>query len=224
MEITLTPVEVRVLGALIEKAHTTPEYYPLSLNALTNACNQKSNRNPVVDYDEKSVVRALENMRENGLTLMVTGAGSRVAKYKHTFARRLQLKENEVAALCILMLRGPQTVGEIRGRCARLYQFADLQEVEETLNGLKSRGEGAFVKQLPRQPGRKESRFAQLLSGPPEIPEEEDWTSHSEPVKTTATASVKDDCVEKLEAKVDSLQTELAELKQEFAEFKQQFE
>ncbi len=221
MDLTFAPIEVRVLGALIEKSLTTPEYYPLSINSLANACNQKSNREPVVNYDDKSVLRAVEGLRDKSLTMMVTGAGSRVSKYKHTFARRFQLNEKEVAVLCLLMLRGPQTVGEIRGRSSRLFDFANLQEVEEALNGLMRRGEGAFVVQLPRQPGRKESRYAHLFCGPPEISEEA-----PEPRFEAAAEGglVESERLIRLEAAVEALQIELEALKQKFAEFRQQFE
>lgn len=219
MEIQLTDVEIRVLGALIEKERATPEYYPLSLNALTNACNQKSNRDPVVTYDEKTVVRAVESLREKNLSLMVTGAGSRVAKYKHTFNRKFQLNEKEVAVLCILMLRGPQTVGEIRGRTGRLYNFPDLADVSATLDGLMTRGEGAYIVQLPRQPGRKEARYAHLFSPVAEVPMEE-----KEPTveQGRQTANLPNDHTMRLE--IEMLKHDLAALKQEFAEFKKQFE
>ena len=220
MDIELTEIEVRVLAALVEKERTTPEYYPLSLNALTNACNQKSNREPVVHYDEKTVVRAIENLRDKNLALMVTGMGSRVAKYKHTFARRFQLNEKEVAVLCILMLRGPQTVGEIRGRSSRLYDFTDLAEVSETLDALKKRGEGAYVVQLPRQPGRKEARFAHLLSGAIAVDEEPESDN-----ETVVNMAVHDnDQVTKLQEEIADLKNEVQTLRQMFMEFKQQFE
>src|SRR5262249_32921989 len=131
----LTPAEVRVLGSLVEKEITTPEYYPLTLNALTNACNQLSNREPVVSFDEKTVARALESLREKKLAWMVTGVG-RVQKYEHRFAEAFHLAAQEIAVLCVLMLRGPQTVGEIRGRTGRLYEFKELDEVELTLQAL----------------------------------------------------------------------------------------
>ncbi len=221
METILSDEEARVLGALIEKELTTPEYYPLTVNALTNACNQKSNREPVVTYDARTVLRTVENLRGKNLTMMVTGAGSRAAKYKHTFARRFQFNEKEVAALCVLMLRGPQTVGEIRGRSGRLYDFQDLAEVENTLNGLINRGEGAYVLQLPRQPGRKESRYAHLLCGEVEIPEES-YESKYEPAPRDM--AVENERIALLENEVEQLQQQITELKTEFETFKQQFE
>ncbi len=221
MEIQLNDVEIRVLGALIEKERATPEYYPLSLHALTNACNQKSNREPVVAYDEKTVVRAVESLREKNLSLMVTGAGSRVSKYKHTFNRKFQLNEKEVAVLCILMLRGPQTVGEIRGRTGRIYNFPDLADVSATLDGLMTRGEGAYVVQLPRQPGRKEARYAHLFSAVPESPMEE---RESTVEQGRQTARLENDHTLRLEKEIEILKHDLVTLKQEFAEFKKQFE
>src|SRR5262245_31849446 len=158
----LTPAEVRVLGSLIEKQITTPDYYPLTLNALTNACNQLSNRDPVVAFDEQTVVRALDGLREKRLATLFSGAESRVAKYKHTLNDALLLTPAEVALLCILMLRGPQTLGELRTRSERLYRFEAMSEVEETLSALAARLPQPLVARLPRQPGTKESRFAQL--------------------------------------------------------------
>src|SRR4051812_3004950 len=164
----LTAAEVRVLGSLIEKQITTPDYYPLTLNALTNACNQLTNRDPVVAFDETTVVRALDGLRDKRLATLFAGAESRVAKYKHTLTDRLLLTPAEIAVLCVLMLRGPQTVGELRTRSERLFAFDTLPEVEETLNVLAARQSQPLVTKLPRQPGTKESRYAHLLAGPPE--------------------------------------------------------
>ena len=222
METQLRAEDVRVLGALIEKELTTPEYYPLTLNALTNACNQKSNRDPVVAYDSKTVVRTIESLREKRLAVMVTGAGGRVPKYKHSFDRRFQLNEKEVACLAVLMLRGPQTIGEIRGRSGRMYDFADLEEVASTLNGLTTRGEGAYVVQLPRQPGRKEARYAHLLCGEPEIPEDEEQALAYEPARQAAMAE--NERIAKLEEELAALRSEFENFKREVTEFKAQFE
>lgn len=218
MEAILNPVEVRVLGSLIEKAITTPEYYPLSLNALTNACNQLTNREPIVSYDEKMVVRGLESLREKKLVWMVTGAGARVPKYEHRFAEAYKLSEQEVAVMSVLMLRGPQTTGEIRGRTTRLYEFAELEEVDLTLQSLIS---AALVVKLPRQPGTKESRYAQVLAGEVQFEERE-----AAPRLEAATLEVRaeNDRIAKLEAKVERLELELAELKQQLLDFKKQFE
>src|SRR5215510_3893141 len=219
VEQTLTPVEVRVLGSLIEKEITTPEYYPLSLNALTNACNQISNRDPVVSFDEKTVARALESLREKQLVWMVTGVG-RVPKYEHRFTEQLKLAAQEVAVLCVLMLRGPQTVGEVRGRTGRLYEFRELEEVELTLQALKS-AQPPLVTKLPRQPGTKESRYAHLLSGEVEV-EEREVAARLEP----ATLEVREENarIARLEEELVQVRGELRDLTREFLEFKKQFE
>src|SRR5947209_20061670 len=162
MDWQLDAAQVRVLGTLIEKEVTTPDYYPLSLNALVNACNQKSNREPVVAYDDDTVEVALEGLRNKGLSLRVTGRDSRVPKHEQRFTERFNLGRREAAIMCVLMLRGPQTPGELRGRTDRLYAFDDLEAVESTLTRL---AEMEFVTRLPRQTGFKEPRSAHLLSG-----------------------------------------------------------
>lgn len=219
MEQTLTPVEVRVLGSLIEKEITTPEYYPLSLNALASACNQISNRDPVVSFDEKTVARALESLREKQLIWMVTGVG-RVPKYEHRFTEQLKLAAQEVAVLCVLMLRGPQTAGEIRGRTGRLYEFKQLEEVELTLQAMMS-AEPPLITKLTRQPGTKESRYAHLLSGDVQV-EEREVATRVEP----ATLEVRDENerIARLEQELTRVRGELTDLKREFLEFKRQFE
>src|ERR671920_268202 len=165
MSTILTDIETRVLGSLIEKQVTTPEYYPLTLNALTLACNQKNNRNPVTTYSEQQVADALESLREKNLTYVFYGSTSRVPKYKHVMPEVMHLNHAETALMCVLMLRGAQTPGELRGSASRLHEFSSLEEVEETLNGLISREPEPLVARLPRQPGQKEGRFAHLLSG-----------------------------------------------------------
>jgi len=219
MENVLNEVEVRVLGCLIEKEMTTPEYYPLSLNALTNACNQKSNRDPVMALEEEDVVRALNRLRFNQLTV-VSGESSRVAKYRHLLAENLGLVPAELAVVCELLVRGPQTVGELRTRCERMHAFADLAEVEDVLGELMER-EQPLVVRLPRQSGRKEARVAHLFSGPPKISAED-----QEPVPEVARVRVQaaDERVTKLEEEVASLRSEVAELRQMVEEFKRQFE
>src|SRR5437762_1933932 len=162
----LDAVEVRVLGALIEKEATTPEYYPLSLNALVNACNQRSNRDPVVDYDNDTVYDAVSRLREKRLALTITGSG-RVDKYSQRISETLDLGRRELAILCTILLRGPQTLGEIKDRSERMYGFADLQEVETVLEKLADWPGGGLVRKLIRQPGQKEARYAHLLSGEP---------------------------------------------------------
>ena len=160
----LNDIDVRVLGSLVEKDLTTPEYYPLSLNALVNACNQTSNRDPVVKYDEPTVKSAVDRLRKYSLVRSIQRADARVMKYMHLMRDAMSLEPPELAAMCVLMLRGPQTVGEIRTRSGRLFDFPSLEEVEATLNTLMTRAE-PLVARLPRQPGQKEARFAQLLSG-----------------------------------------------------------
>src|SRR5664279_2014634 len=169
MDWQLETAEARVLGALLEKEVATPDYYPLSLNALVNACNQKSNREPVVSFDEDTVEQALESLRGKGLALRISGRDSRVPKHAQRFTEAFNLGRREAAVMCVLMVRGPQTVGELRGRSERLYTFDDLEAVEATLHRL---GEMEFVKQLPRQTGFKEPRFTHLLSGDVELPQE----------------------------------------------------
>src|SRR5262245_48668212 len=164
MPTILTDIEIRVSGSLVEKQVTTPEYYPLSLNALTLACNQKNNRNPVTSYSEDQVAQAVETLREKNLAYVFYGSTSRVPKYKHVMPEVMHLSATEVALMCVLMLRGTQTPGELRGNASRLHEFTSLEEVEQTLSGLMSRDETLVVR-LPRQPGQKEVRFAHLLSG-----------------------------------------------------------
>lgn len=219
MDDILNPVEARVLGSLIEKQITTPEYYPLTLNALVNACNQLSNREPVVSFDDKTVARAIETLREKKLAWMVTGVG-RVPKYEHRFIEALQLAEQEAAVLCVLMLRGPQTAGEIRGRTGRLYGFKELEEVELTLQALTG-GDRPLVVKLPRQPGTKESRYAHLLGGEVRV-EEREVTARLEPA--TIEVRQENQRLSKLEEDLAQVRVELAELKQHFFEFKKQFE
>src|SRR5918998_394468 len=164
MPTLLNEEEARVLGALVEKQIATPEYYPLTLNALTAACNQKNNRHPVVSYDEATVELAVESLRQKNLAYVFYGAGSRVPKYKHVAAENLQLNPQELALTCVLLLRGPQTLGELRERSGRLHEFASLEEVEATLNALATREEPVVLR-LARRPGQKEARYAHLLSG-----------------------------------------------------------
>jgi uncharacterized protein YceH (UPF0502 family) len=204
MDWQLDPAEVRVLGALLEKEIATPEYYPLSLNALVNACNQKSNREPVVAYDDDTVEDALERLRLKGLASRITGRDSRVPKHEQRFTEKFNLGRREAAILCVLMLRGWQTPGELRGRGERLHQFDDLDEVESTLGRLT---EMEFVKKLPRQTGFKEQRWAHLLSGDVAISEE--------PGERQAAAAP---------SRVDQLAADLAALRREFDEFKKRFE
>jgi uncharacterized protein YceH (UPF0502 family) len=215
--------EVRVLGALIEKQITTPDYYPLTLNALTNACNQLTNRDPVVAFDDQTVVRAVDRLRDKRLASLFAGAESRVAKYKHTLTDALLLTPAEVALLCVLMLRGPQTLGELRTRSERLFTFDTMLEVEETLNALAARTPQSLVAKLPRQPGTKEARYAHLLAGPFE-PAQTSAEPAQRPEPATVAVRAENERIAKLEQDIVELRRELSEMKQEFADFRRQFE
>lgn len=219
MTLLLNDHEVRVLGCFIEKEMTTPEYYPLTLNALTNACNQKSNRDPVVAFDETDVVRALDRLRHLGLA-MQAGEGGRAPRYRHALLEKLFLEPEELAVLAELMLRGPQTVGEIRGRASRMYALDSLEEVEAILKNLAER-EPPLVMQLPRQPGRKECRHAHLLAGVPDIREEALAPS---PEAATLKVRAENERLTALEDEVAALRAELDDLKARMAEFRAQFE
>jgi uncharacterized protein len=209
----LTDIEARVLGSLIEKQVTTPEYYPLTLNALTLACNQKNNRYPITSYSENQVAAALESLREKNLAYVFYGSTSRVPKYKHVMPEVMHLNHAEVALMCVLLLRGAQTLGELRGNASRLHDFASLEEVEQTLEALISRDTEPLVARLPRQPGQKEGRFAHLLSG------EIDIEAASAPVASAGAPRRSS-----LEQKVDALAAEVEQLKEQFEQFKKQFE
>ncbi len=219
MSFQLDDVEVRVLGALMEKEVTTPEYYPLSLNALVNACNQKSNREPVVLYDEETVETALAGLRAKGLAARMTGHDMRVPKHSHRLSEVINLGRREAAVMCVLMLRGPQTAGELRGRTERLYQFDDLEAVDACLTRLMEWEPEPLVARLPRQVGYKEVRYAQLLSGEPPAVSAPPSAAQSSSLRET-----RDDPLARLQASVDRLEAEVADLKRQFAEFKSQFE
>jgi uncharacterized protein len=214
----LSQIEARILGALIEKQLTTPEYYPLTLNALVNACNQKNNREPVVAYDEKGVNETIESLRDRNLVYVFYGSTSRVPKYKHMLPTVYELNEAETAIMCEMLLRGAQTLGELRGRCERLHQFASLGEVQETLDGLMRRDDPLVVR-LPVQPGRKEARFMHLLHG--EIDVE---ALAATPATRTSRVAVEAERLEKLEQETAALRGEVESLKQTFDEFRKQFE
>jgi len=214
----LNDVETRVLGSLVEKEVATPDYYPLSLNALINACNQKSNRHPVMNLDEDAVREALDSLNAKGLAGAAGGADSRVTKYEHRLQEAFNFSRPETAVLCALLLRGPQTPGELRGRTERLHQFGGLDEVLSALQHLMNR-EPPLAKVLPRQPGTKEARYAHLLSGDVE-------TGEAEPAPEAASSFVSPDSerITRLENEVASLKEEIASLKQHLAEFRKQFE
>jgi uncharacterized protein YceH (UPF0502 family) len=209
MNIYLSPIEARIIGCLIEKAITTPDQYPLSANALTNACNQKSNRDPVLDLNERTVQESVDSLVRKHLVLERSGFGSRVQKYQHRFCNTgfgsIELTPLQQAIVCELLLRGPQTPGELRTRCARMAEVTDVSEVENALDGLAAREDGPFVVRLAREPGRRDSRFAHLLSGPVE---DVATTQEAEPAAPTRTTSNR----VSLEERVAQLEEQVAEL------------
>lgn len=212
MDIRLTPYEARVIGCLLEKHRTTPEHYPLSLNALTNACNQKSSRDPVLELDEATVQETIDALIKKRYVIEKSGFGSRVTKYQHRFCNTefgaLQFSDQELAIVCVLLLRGPQTPGELRSRTERLHRFQDIHEVESTLDQLMQRDDGPFVAKLPREPGKRETRFAHLFGG--EIPVGEVATPEHPAFAEPVPAS---DRLEQLEQVVDQLRAEISTLK-----------
>jgi len=210
----LTEIEARIIGSLVEKQLTTPEYYPLTLNALVAACNQKTNREPVVNYTESTVSQTLDDLRDKNLVYVFYGSTSRVPKYKHIFGDYFELEPSEVAVLSVLMLRGAQTIGELHGRTHRLYEFKGLGDVNETLEGLLKRDEPLITK-LERAAGQKEARYAHLLCG-----EVLNYT----PPERVSRSTANDERVEKLEQELESLKIEFTSFREEFAEFKKQFE
>jgi len=217
----LTEIEARVLGALVEKEATTPEYYPLSLNALVNACNQKSNRDPVMTLEEEAVRQALRSLSDQAMARSA-GGDSRVAKFEHRLNELYNFHRHEIAVLCVLLLRGPQTPGELRTRAERMYAFEDLEAVHSALHILMRR-EPPLVKILPRQPGTKESRYMHLLSG--EIaPAEYASIEHPAEAQNTAKTSHEGDRVAQLEAEIMELRRELNTLREQFATFQKQFQ
>jgi uncharacterized protein YceH (UPF0502 family) len=218
MAMELDNVEARVLGSLVEKQLTTPEYYPLTLNALTAACNQKSNREPVMSLGETEILAAIDSLRDKNLVYLFYGSTSRTVKYKHMLPNVFELDSAGVAVVALLLLRGPQTVGELRGRSDRLHEFSGLDEVQQTLDDLSRRSEPLVLK-LERQPGQKEARYAHLLSG-----EVDQAVIVVESSTLRSSSSGSSERIEKLENEVESLRSELAEFKQDFAEFRKQFE
>jgi uncharacterized protein len=215
---TLNEYELRVLGAMVEKHIATPDYYPMTLNALVNACNQKNHRDPVVSYDETIVAKALDGLREKNLAYVFHGSEARAPKYGHIFPKAFDLSEAETPLMCVLILRGPQTSGELRSRTQHLRSFGSLAEVETLLQGLSLREEPLIVK-LPRQPGSRESRFAHLLGGPVEM-EQSEAPPHLAP--SVLQRHSENDKIAKLEEEIASLRMELSDLKQQFAELKRE--
>ncbi len=200
-----------MLGALLEKDITTPEYYPMTVNALVNACNQKTNRDPVVNYDDETIERALESLRDKHLSTRISGAGHRVEKFGHRISDTLNLGRRELAVMCVLMLRGPQTPGELRGRTERMHNFVDPEEVESVLQNLMELAPDPLVMRMPRQAGTKEARYAHLLSGEVSTADEPAPAPRAE--RTSG-----------LDAEVSSLRAEIQDLREQFAQFRKQFE
>jgi uncharacterized protein YceH (UPF0502 family) len=216
MSLELSPLETRILGCLVEKERTTPEYYPLSLVSLTAACNQTTNRDPIVSYDERTVERGLDDLRAKKLAMLIHTAGARVAKYRHSLLDIYNLNGREVALLCVLMLRGPQTPGELRSRTERLCGSMTLPEVEACLEDL-ARGDDPLARVIPARPGQKEKRYVQLLSATPET-----GVSAAEPAHAVESSSEKPR-LDVLESELNSLKSELYALRKELEEFKKSF-
>jgi hypothetical protein len=218
MNTTLTALEARIIGCLIEKQITTPDQYPLSLNALANACNQKSNRDPVLELDERTVQEAVDGLAKRHLVIEKSGFGSRVSKYHQIFCNAefgsLKLTPVETAIVCELLVRGPQTPGELRNRANRMATIADADEVERTLEQLANRADGALVVRLPREPGRRDSRYAQLFTGMPAVTD-----PATAPAQRVSTAPV-NASAHSLESRVADLEQALAEVRRELAELR----
>ena len=227
MDFLLEPVAVRVLGALIEKEVTTPDYYPLSLNALLNACNQKSNREPVMQLSEKDVSAAVDDLREKRLLWQRSVAGARVYKYEHNIRSFIPFSEQELGALCVLLLRGPQTVGEIRTRSERLCSFESLEAADRVVRSLMTHEKGPFVRELPRRPGQKEPRFVHLFSGNEWAEQFADDVADT-PVEPAATSpdgrSGFAGRITALETEVTVLREEVRALREEFTSFRRELE
>src|SRR5512141_2237723 len=215
LESPLTDVEIRILGCLIEKQHTTPDYYPLTLNALVAACNQTSNRHPLVAYDERTVSDGLEALRQGQLVWLVSASGSRAVKYEQRLTELLRLSLQETALLGVLMLRGPQTLGELRARSERIYPFADLAETEAAMQALVQAEPAPLAVKLPRTPGTKEARFAHLLAGPVDA---EAFAVAMDEDKAKPTPSL-----QLLETELLRLRADLTDLRAAFEAFKAEF-
>ena len=222
MNYSLSDVEARVLGALVEKEITTPEYYPLSLNALVNACNQKSNRDPVMTLDEDAVRSAIRTLNDIGFTRFASSADSRVGKYEHRLNETFNFHRHEIAILCVLLLRGPQTPGELRTRTERMYAFEDLESVHNALN-LLSKREPPLVRVLPRQPGTKESRYVHLLSDVPDANIAPNITQGAQG-EGVADVQPRTDRFGAMEAEIRQLRDDVSALQEQFAQFRKQFE
>ncbi len=211
-DLYLNPIEARIVGALMEKESTTPDYYPLSLNALLNACNQKSNREPVMDLGENAIRDALESLRDKRLAGPTSSADSRVTKYEHRMQEVFNFTRGENAILCLLLLRGPQTAGELRGRTERMHRFEELSDVQSALQRLMQRTP-PLIAALPHQPGTRETRYTHLFSG-----------NVGSVVSTVSVESHRENSNSQLEEEVRALRSEIEELKRQFAEFRKQFD
>jgi uncharacterized protein YceH (UPF0502 family) len=221
MPALFNPVEARVLAALVEKQITTPNNYPLTLTSLATACNQKSNREPVTDLTEEEVVRALFNLREQNIAWEKAPAGSRVMKYSHDISQQFDFADRQLAVMCELMLRGPQTIGELRTHCERMHPLGDISQAAEVVQSLVDWPDSPLAVKLSKEPGRRESRYAHLLCGEPEISDD--------PVAVTPNAAViavraENERIAALEAEVQQFRAEIDELTEQFAGFKKQFE
>lgn len=210
----LTAEEVRVLGSLMEKSRTTPDYYPMTINSLTSACNQKSSRRPVVQYDDDTVVKALDTLKRKGLISTATGGSSRAIKYKHNFAIVFPVIPSEVALICLLMLRGPQTPGELNTNSGRLYEFDTLDDVQQALEKLSS-GDLPFLTLLPRRSGQKEARYMHLLGETLDIAEDDETENNFAPSNQNSNIAALEQRVTKLEEELNTLRLEFDKLMKE---------
>ena len=221
MDVLFNPVEARVIATLVEKQITTPNNYPLTLTSLTTACNQKSNRYPVTDLTEEEVVRALFRLRELNIAWEKAPAGSRVMKYSHEISQQFEFSDPQLAVMTELMLRGPQTVGELRTHCERMHPLGDINQAADVVQSLVEYENRPLVVKLPREPGRRESRYAHLLCGEPEI---SDDPVDVAPNSAVMAVRAENERIAELETAVQQLQSEVADLNQQFAAFKEQFE
>jgi len=221
MEILHKPVEARVIATLVEKQITTPNNYPLTLTSLTTACNQKSNRHPVMDLTEEETARALYSLRERNIAWETAPAGSRVMKYSHEISRLLPLTDRQLAVLTELMLRGPQTIGELRTHCERMHPLGDITQAAEVVQSLIDDADSPRVVKLPREPGRRENRYAHLLCGEPDISDE---PVDIAPSAAVAAVRTENERIAELENQIGKLQQEVAELTEQFGKFKKQFD
>ncbi|MEA2013433.1 MAG: YceH family protein [Verrucomicrobiota bacterium] len=222
MELILNEIEVRVLGCLLEKEQITPDNYPLSLNSLKSACNQKSSRSPIMSLEEKDIARAIFSLRDKKLAIEQTTVGSRTAKYAHCINRVFDFSAPELAVLYLLFVRGPQTVGELRSRSSRYYEFANSNETSQTLEKLTKKEDGPYITELPVQPGKKEPRYAHLFSGEVEIKIQES-SINPNPSAAVREIHAENERISKLEEEVEVLKTEINDLKKELLEFKELF-